>query len=49
MAIEGTDFDVGSVIDIECEPGYKLVGSSNIVCQDDGQFSMVEATCVKSK
>ena len=29
----------GSVANYECDTGYKLVGNSSIVCQDDGEWS----------
>ena len=30
---------IGSVANYECDTGYKLVGNSSIVCQDNGEWS----------
>ena len=37
---------VGSAVTISCEDGYKLFGSEESVCKDDGQWSEELPTCV---
>lgn len=34
-----TDFAYGSVIEIMCDSGYDIIGSSTIICQADGTWS----------
>ena len=41
---------VGSVANYECDTGYKLVGNSSIVCQDDRGWSTLpvcQGMCVE--
>ncbi|XP_053397249.1 uncharacterized protein LOC123551743 isoform X2 [Mercenaria mercenaria] len=37
--VDSQDFDIGSVVHIGCQSGYKLTGNPSIVCQANGSWS----------
>ena len=41
----GSDFTYGKVVLFECNPGYKLVGSTFRQCQLDGHWSAAQPSC----
>lgn len=43
--MEAYDYNVHSAIDFHCEKGHKLVGETNLVCQQDGEWSGESPKC----
>uniref|UniRef100_A0A3Q1GMK7 Sushi domain containing 2 n=1 Tax=Acanthochromis polyacanthus TaxID=80966 RepID=A0A3Q1GMK7_9TELE len=43
---EGTTYLLGAVVKFSCDYGYTLKGSAERTCQENGQWSGEEATCV---
>ena len=48
-ARRGNDLSFGGELTFSCDIGYNLLGSASRVCQADGTFSGVEATCTGKK
>ena len=42
----GTATTVGNQLNYECKPGFKLIGTSKLVCQKDGTWSAAVPSCV---
>ena len=46
---EGTRYLKGAVVKLSCNAGYKLIGSEERICQENGQWSGETTDCVAGK
>lgn len=43
--VTGYDFNIHSKIEFHCEPGYLLVGQSEMICTTQGEWNDTSPTC----
>ena len=41
----GSNFKIGGKVEFECNPGYKLIGSKDRICQPNGLWSGSVPVC----